>query len=394
MYNMQKTVEKISQDLTKITLDGKEITLIGTAHVSEDSANVVEQTIRELEPDCVAIELCAPRLEAIKNPNRWQETDIFNIIKTGKSYVLLTQLILASFQKRVAEKLGIRPGEEMLRALATIEEVGTQTALIDREVKTTLKRAWSRTSWSSTFKLISSMLSSLFSDEEEISEKQIEDLKSQDALSLIIKEFSEMLPGIKGALIDERDLYMAKKLSDLPHKKIVAVVGAGHVPGMTKAMGEEIDIEALEVIPPASKLTKILSWGIPALIVGMIAYGFVISYDMGAKMFGTWFLVNGILSAIGASIALAHPLTIITAFFAAPFTSVIPVIGVGYVCGLVEAFLRKPRVKDFNSIADDLATLKGWYRNRLSRTLLVLGLSNALGAIGTFVGGFKVYNYL
>jgi len=238
------------------------------------------------------------------------------------------------------------------------------------------------------------MLSSLFNDEEEISEQQIEELKSQDALSLIIKEFSEMLPGIKGALIDERDLYMAKKLTDLPQKKIVAVVGAGHVPGMTKAIGEEIDIEALEVIPPPSVLTKLLSWGIPALIVGMIAYGFVISYDMGAKMFGTWFLVNGVLSSIGALIALAHPITIVVAFFAAPFTSVIPVIGVGTVCGLVEAFLRKPRVKDFNSIAEDLATLKGWYNNRLSRTLLVMGLANALGAIGTFVGGFKVYNYL
>jgi len=391
---MQKTVEKLSQDLTKISLNDKEITLIGTAHVSEQSADIVEKSIKELNPDCVAIELCEPRLQAIKNPNRWQETDIFNIIRTGKSYVLITQLVLASFQKRVAEKLGIRPGEEMLRALATIEEVGTETALVDRQVRTTLKRAWAKTSWWSSFKLLSSIIGSLFSDQEEISEKQIEELKSQDALSLIIKEFSDMLPGIKSVLIDERDKYMAKKLSDLPYKNIVAVVGAGHVPGMTKFIGEEIDLEELEEIPPPSKLAKFLTWGIPALIIGMIAYGFYLSYDMGSKMFGTWFIINGVLSAIGASLALAHPITIITAFFVAPFTSVIPVIGVGYVCGLVEAFLRKPQVKDFNSIAEDLATVKGWYKNRLSRTLLVLGFSNFLGAAGTFIGGFKVYNYL
>ena len=390
---MKKSVERISQDITKVILGNKEIILVGTAHVSEKSAQTVESVIREHAPDCVALELCEPRLQAIRNPNRWEETDIFNVIRSGRSYVLFAQLVLASFQKRVAEKLGIRPGEEMLRALATVDELDLKTALIDREVRTTLKRAWSKTTWWSSVKLMCSMCGSLFTKQNEISAEEIEKLKAQDALTTIIEEFSEMLPGIKSVLIDERDLYMAKKLSDLPYSKTVAIVGAGHVPGMLKAFGTEIDITALEEIPPPSLTTKLISWGFPGIILAMFAYGFVVS-GTGGSMFSTWFLVTGIFSALGALAALAHPLTIISAFLAGPFTTLNPTIAVGWVCGLVEAFLRKPRVKDFHTIADDLSTFKGLFANRLSRTLLVVGFANIGGTIGTFVGSYKIYHLL
>lgn len=386
-------IEKLSQDVTKVTINDKQIIIVGTAHVSEQSAATVETVIKEQSPECVALELCEPRLQAIRNPNRWEETDIFNVIRSGRSYVLFAQLVLASFQKRVAQKLGIRPGEEMLRALGVIDQYNLKTALIDREVRTTLKRAWAKTSWWASTKLMFSMCGSLFSKQEEISAEEIERLKSQDALTTIIEEFSEMLPGIKSVLIDERDLYMVKKLTDLPYSKTVAVVGAGHVPGMLKAFGTAIDLKQLEEIPPAGILSKVLSWGIPGVILAMFAYGFAVS-GTGASMFGTWFIVTGGFAALGALASLAHPLTILSAFIAAPFTTLNPTIAAGWVCGLVEAFIRKPRVKDFHSIADDLTTVKGIFGNRLSRTLLVVAFANIGGTIGTFVGSYKIYNLL
>lgn len=391
---MTKQIEKISEDVTKVTLNNKQIIIVGTAHVSEKSAATVEAVIKEQSPECVALELCEPRLQAIRNPNRWEETDIFNVIKSGRSYVLFAQLVLASFQKRVAQKLGIRPGEEMLRALNVIDQYNLKTALIDREVRTTLKRAWAKTTWWSSVKLMFSMCGSLFTSQDEISAEEIEKLKGQDALTTIIDEFSEMLPGIKSVLIDERDLYMVKKLSDLNYSKIVAVVGAGHVPGMLKAFDTEIDLKALEEIPPASISSKLISWGIPAIIIGTFIYGYAISPEIGAKMFSTWFIVTGGFAALGALASLAHPLTIISAFLAAPFTTLNPTIAAGWVCGLVEAFIRKPRVKDFHTIADDLTTVKGLFGNRLSRTLLVVAFANIGGTIGTFVGSYKIFNLL
>lgn len=389
------TIEKISDEIHKVVWDNKTLYLVGTAHVSEQSAALVEQTIREHTPDCIAIELCEPRLQALENPNRWEETDIFDVIKSGKAYVLIAQLLLSSFQKRIAKKLGIRPGEEMLRALNLSKELNIELALVDREVRTTLKRTWSNMSFWATLKLIFGLIGSLFSGEDNVTEKEIEELKQGDALSALMAEFSEILPGIKEVLIDERDLIMAHRISQLPHETIVAVVGAGHVPGMLSSFGKDIDVSELEVIPPPSNTLRIFTWGIPAIIIGIFIYGFLSSgIDTSLNMLSAWFLANGIFSALGALIALAHPLTILTAFFAAPFTSLNPTIAAGWVCGLVEALMRKPRVKDFNSIADDVSSFKGIWGNRLSKTLLVVALANIGSMIGTFVGSWKVVSLL
>jgi pheromone shutdown-related protein TraB len=393
--NTAATVKKISEEVHEIYLGESTIILVGTAHVSEKSADCVEQTIREYLPDCIAIELCEPRLQALENPNRWEETDIFEVIKNGKAYVLIAQLLLSSFQKRIAKKLGIRPGEEMLRALELSKELNISKALIDREVRTTLKRAWSNMSFWSTLKLVFGLLASLFSGEDNVTEKEIEELKQGDALSALMAEFSEILPGIKEVLIDERDKIMAMKLSQLPHRKVVAVVGAGHVPGMLQCFGKQIDVSTYEEIPPPNGTFRIIAWGIPAIIIGIFIYGFFSSgLDTSLNMLSAWFLANGIFSALGALIALAHPLTIIAAFFAAPFTSLNPTIAAGWVCGLVEALMRKPRVKDFNTIADDVSTIKGLWGNRLSKTLLVVALANIGSMIGTFVGSWKVVSLL
>jgi len=389
-------IEQLSENVHKIGLNpDKSIFLVGTAHVSEQSAQLVEDTIRENNPDCIAIELCEPRLQAIENPKRWEETDIFEIIKSGKTYVLIAQLLLSSFQKRIAKKLGIRPGEEMLRAIEVSKELNIKKALIDREVKVTLKRSWSNMSLWAGLKLLFGLIASLFSGEEKVTEKEIEELKQGDALSAIMAEFSEILPGIKEVLIDERDAIMAMSLKKLKHQNTVAIVGAGHVPGMLKAFEQEIDIEPFLEIPPPSNTFKMIAWGIPLVIVGIFIFGFLNSgAETSINMLSAWFLANGICSAIGTMIALAHPFTIITAFFAAPFTSLNPTVAAGWVCGLVEALLRKPRVKDFNTIADDVSTFKGVWGNRLSKTLLVVALANIGSMVGTFIGSWKVISLL
>ena len=377
-------------DIHKIDHNGREIYLIGTAHISEKSAQLVEETIRELKPDTVCVELCDARLEALSNPNRWKETDLFQIIRTGKSYLLMAQLALASYQKRLAKEFNIRPGEEMHTAIRVAEEIGSKIEVVDRDIKLTLKRAWAKSSLWSMFKIFGSLLASMFSSEE-LSAEDIEKLKEGDALSNVLSELSGHLPEVKEALVDERDSYMSYKIGQAPGRVIVAVLGAGHIPGIKKLFGNEIDIEELETIPPRRFSIKALAWGIPIAVVVMIAFGFYRSgIDTSVNMVTAWILANSVLTAIGAIIALAHPLTILAAIVASPLTSLNPTIGAGWVCGLVEAIIRKPRVKDLEGIGDDVLTTRGIWKNRVSRILLVIALTTLGSMLGSVVGFSKI----
>ena len=379
-------IKEIEQNVELIELNGKEIYLIGTAHVSKASAELVEKVIKEQQPDTVCIELCKPRFESLNNAQRWKDTNIFEVIKTGKAYLLMAQLALAAFQKRIADELGIRPGEEMRRAIETSNEVNAKLSCVDREVRTTLKRAWAKASLWSMIKVTASIIASLFT-KEKLSEEEIEKLKLGDDLTAMMTEFSDHLPGVKTALIDERDSYMAQKIVDSPGSKLVAVVGAGHVPGIKRQIGEQIDIAELESIPPPRSVFKIIGWGVPILIIGLFTLGFFISgKEASLQLVLAWVLANGTLSALGALIAFAHPLTIITAFIAAPITSLNPMIAAGWVAGLTEALVRKPKVKDLESVAEDITSLKGIWHNGVTRVLLVVALANLGSTVGSFVG--------
>jgi pheromone shutdown-related protein TraB len=327
---MNTDIEDNNVDL--IEVEGKKVYLVGTAHVSRTSADLVESCINKHKPDTVCIELCASRYESLKNPDRWRETDIFQVIRQGKTYVLLAQLVLSSFQKRLATKFGIKPGEEMHRAMELAEARGAHLEMVDREIRTTLKRAWARAGFLTMCRVSATLLTSIFS-KEDLSEAQIEELKVGSTLSAMMTEFGDFLPGVKDALIDERDSYMAEKIRRAPGKTIVAVVGAGHVPGMKDKIHSAIDLNELEEVPPPSKIIKIIGWGVPAIILGMFVVGFSKSgLDTSIDMIIAWTLANGIFSAVGALLALAHPLTIITAFVAAPITSLNPTIAAGWVC--------------------------------------------------------------
>ena len=379
-------IAEIEPNVDLIEVGGRSFYIVGTAHVSQDSADLVEKTIRERNPDTVCLELCQSRHETLSNPERWKQTDIFSVIKSGRAYVLMAQLALSTFQKQLAEEFRIRPGEEMHRAMSVCKETGTEVALVDRDVRITLKRAWAKAGFWSSIKMLFAVLLSMF-NAKEISQEDIEKLKESDELTLMINEFSGALPGIKKALIDERDEYLASKIQAAPGETLVAVVGAAHVPGIKRVFGSPVDIKALEELPPPKKVFKIIGWGVPIVIAGLIVAGFVTSgRETSEQMVVAWVLANGIAASIGTILALAHPVTILTAFVAAPLTSLNPTIAAGWVCGLVEAYLRKPRVIDLENIADDMTTVRGIWGNRVIKVLLVVVLANLGSSIGTFVG--------
>ncbi len=366
-------------------MEDKEIILVGTAHVSKESADLVERVIEEEKPDTVAVELCQSRYQAMTEENKWQETDLIKVIKEKKAFLLLSNLMLASFQKKIGKKLGIKPGEEMLRAVNAAKEIEADIHLADRDVRTTLSRTWRLMGFWTKLKLLFQLITSM-GDVEDIEKEDIEKLKEQDVLETLLSELGKTLPELQRVLIDERDQYLAHKIRTAPGNKIVAVVGAGHVPGIKKYWSEPVDMEALEIIPPKGKWMGFLKWGIPTLVIALIILGFYMAgASAGADMIKWWVLANAVLAGLGAAIALAHPLTVLAAFIASPITSLNPMVAAGWVAGLVQVFLVKPKVKDFQSLPDDIVSVKGFWKNKITRILLIVVLTNLGSSLGAFV---------
>ncbi|MED5240307.1 MAG: TraB/GumN family protein [SAR324 cluster bacterium] len=379
-----------SDNVNEIVFDEKKILLVGTAHISQSSVDEVNKVIEQEQPDTVCVELCESRHQAMVDKDQWKNTDIFKVVREGKSFLLLSNLIMTAFQKRLGSQLGVKPGAEMLAAIQASERINAELQLVDRDVKITLQRTWRGMPFWGRMKVFSQLLASLFI-REEISKEEIEKLKESDALSEAMQMLANQSPDMKRILIDERDQFMAEKIRQAPGKRIVAVVGAGHVKGLSLELEREHNLAELETVPSPGKLGIWLKWGIPALIIGLIAYGFyAVDTDVSIEMIQRWFLINGTLSAIGTAIAFGHPITIATAFVAAPFTSLNPAVAAGWVAGLVEAFLRKPQVRDFEDLAEDITHLRGFWKNNITRILLVVMFANLGSAIGTFAGGFAI----
>ncbi|MDQ1335201.1 MAG: hypothetical protein QG552_2151 [Thermodesulfobacteriota bacterium] len=374
-----------SQNRDRLTIGDKEVILLGTAHVSEESADLVAAVIEAERPDTVCVELCESRYQAMTQENRWQETDLIKVIREKKAFLLLSNLMLASFQKKIGKKLGIKPGAEMLRAIQAARDVGAEIHLADRDIRTTLSRAWRLMGlWTKTRLLVQLITS--FGEVDSIEKEDIEKMKEKDVLEALLGEIGDLLPELRQVLIDERDLYLTAKIRTAPGKRIVAVVGAGHVPGIQKNWAEPVDIAALEVLPPKGKFIGFLKWAIPAFVVGLIIAGFFTAgADVGSHMIMGWVLATGSFAGIGAAISLAHPLTILTAFAAAPITCLHPLIAAGWVAGFVEIFLRKPKVKDFERLPEDIGSVKGFWKNKITRILLIVVLTNIGASLGVFV---------
>lgn len=368
-----------------LEFDGKKFFLVGTAHVSEESARLVADVIDREKPDTVCVELCASRYQAIRQKDQWQNMDIIKVIREKKSFLLLSNLLLASLQKKIAKKLNTRPGQEMIQAIESAEAVGAAVHLADRDIRITLARTWRLMRFRDKIKLLTELIFSI-GQVEEISAADVEKMKQQDVLETILADVGKSLPIVKSILIDERDRYLAYKIRQAPGQKIVAVVGAGHVPGIKRCWDTEIDIAPLEKLPPKSRLFGFLKWAVPLGIVALIITGFFIGGSKtGKDMVVWWLLANGILAGVGALAALAHPLTIVSSILAAPLTSLNPMVAAGWVSGLVEAFSRRPRVIDFENLQEDIHSLRGFWKNKVTRVLLVVVFTNLGSSIGTFV---------
>jgi pheromone shutdown-related protein TraB len=377
------------ENITRIHLDGKEIILIGTAHVSKQSAEQVKEVIERERPDSVCIELDEQRYKSIMEGNKWKEQDIFKVIKDKKASLLLMNLAISSFQNRMAKQLDTKPGQEMIQGIESAKETGAELVLADRNIQITFSRIWSNVGFMGKGQLLTSIIYSIF-NKESISEEELEKMKSKDTLNAMLAEISEAFPKLKKPLIDERDQYLAQKIKEAPGEKIVAVLGAAHVPGITKEIHKEHDLEALNKIKPKSNAPKILGWAIPALIVAIIVATFFLNPSAGMDQAISWILWTGISAAIGAALAFGHPLAILSALLAAPITALHPLLAAGWVSGIVQAYFDRPSVRDFETLSEDVFSIKGFWRNKVTRVLLMVVLTNLGGSLGTLIGGADV----
>lgn len=380
-------------DVSILSLTGdRRLVLVGTAHISRESRDLVTRVIDEEKPDCVCVELDAKRHESLTKPQRWESLDLRELIRKKQLSTLLANLVLASYQKKLGEQLGMRPGEELLAAVRAAEKCGCRLELCDRDIRVTMRRAWHSTSFWKKGYLLSSLFVSMF-DRTEMTEEKLTELKKSDVLSELMKEMGDALPELKNALIDERDTFLAEKIKGVEGKNIVAVVGAGHVAGIVQALTEDRSdrMEEINVIPPVPRYWKVIGWSIPAIILASIGW---IAWNKGGVVARDnvlyWIVANGLPSAVGALIALAHPLTIVGAFAAAPITSLTPVIGAGYVTAFLQAMLQPPVVREFETVLDDMSTMGGWWRNKLLKVFLAFLLPGIGSMIGTWVGGYEI----
>lgn len=384
--------EHISDTITKIKLEnGDEITLVGTAHVSEQSVQEVERVIDSEKPDMVCLELDKGRFESKTKSNSYANMDLKKVFKEGKAFLVLANTALASFQKKMGTQTGSAPGEEILGAAKIAKERNIPYCLCDREITVTFKRAWGNSGLISKAKLLATLISTAF-DKEEISAEELEQLKKTDTLQEMLQEMSKELPAAKKALIDERDRYLATNIYTAEGHKKVAVIGAGHAGGIVNTIKElengrlGTNLADISDPPKPSVFGKLVGWLIPIALVAFILYScFTYGFDQGLKYFLIWAGCNAGTSLIATALSNAHPLNWLVAALSAPVAVMNPLIGVGVFTAIAESELRKPQVRDFETISDDIGKFKGWFRNKVLHCFLIFFTSSIGSILGTFV---------
>ena len=373
-------------NIKRLMYEDKEIILIATAHVSKESAELVKQVIEEERPDSVCVELDEERYKNIQNPKSWESTDIIKVIKSKKVGFLLANLALSSYQKRMAKKLDTPVGGEMIQGIESAKEVEANLVLADRSIQTTFLRIWRKLGMWEKTKLLTSLIFS-FDDETDISNQDLQDLLQEDMLKSVMASMRKQFPKIGEILISERDQYLAAKIKSAPGRKVVAVLGGAHVPGVEEEIYKEQDLKQISVVPPVKPFSKIAGWIIPAVILGLLTYAFVSNIQTGLQQLSAWVLWTGVLAAVFTAFSFGHPLSILTSLVVAPFTTLNPLLACGWFTGLVEATIRKPAVHDLHNVAEDIQSLKGFFKNRLLRIILVVFMANIGASLGTFIAG-------
>lgn len=383
----------MEDQIKRVEYRGKELILIPTAHVSQKSVELVKQVIEAEKPDSVCIELDEKRFENIKNPKAWEETDIIKVIKTHRVGFMLANLALSSYQKKMAEKLGTTVGGEMLQGIRSAEENGAELVLADRDIQLTFLRIWRKLNLWEKCKLIFSLVFSIGEDED-VEEENLQEMLQGDILESMLADIRTSFPKIGDVLISERDQYLSDKIKNAPGKKVVAVLGAAHVAGVMEAIPTTVDMRAITELPPKKPIGKVVGWIIPLIIVGLLIYGFIDGIQTGIDQLSVWVLWNGGLAALFTVLAFGHPLSILTSFVVAPFSSLNPFVAVGWFTGLVQASIQKPTVKDLHAVQTDIFSLKGFMRNKLLKVLIVVVMANIGSSIGTFVAGADIIRNL
>ena len=381
-------------DIYRIQKDDREIILIGTAHISQASKELVRETIEAESPDTVCVELDEGRLKSIQDPDRWKRTDLREVIKKKQLATLIANLVLGSYQKRMGAQTGVKPGSELKEAVEVADEKGSELVLADRDIKITLRRTWACTPWYRKLNLLGGLFASIF-DKTEVSEEELAKIKEQDALSSMMQEFGKNFPEVKQVLIDERDQFLAMKIKAAPGKKVVAVVGAGHMRGIAKIIEEDKPLpseESISVIPKSAPIWKIIGWAIPiAIVASIIAVGVHAGAAKAGELSLQWAMLTGGGAMLGAIIAGGHPLTVLVALIAAPFTGLTPLIGVGFFTALTQVYMRPPRVSEMETLSDDIWQVKRWWKNRVTRVILCFLCPGIPAIVGKILAILKIY---
>lgn len=387
------------QPILRIHRDGTEFVLLGTAHVSRRSAEAVREIIAAESFDAIAIELCEHRARSMQEPDAVAQMDLFRVLRDGKAGVVMAGLALGAFQRRLADQFGIEPGAEMRMAMDEAKRRDIDCWLIDRDVGLTLRRARAALGFWDKTTLTAGMIGSVLSSDE-ISEEDIEKLKQGDVLHSTFSEFAKQSEHLYRALISERDQFMAAKLreaADQPEKsvKVLAVLGAGHLEGIAKHLRERVEapqelLAPVSVEPPASRFGTWFGIFLTVFVLGGFAYGFAHSRELGLDLVITWTAITAIGGTLGAIAAGAHPLSIAAGAIASPITPLHPALASGMLSGLVEAWIRKPRVVDFAALRDDLLQWRGWWRNRVARVFVTFMLTNLGTGIAVWIAISKM----
>lgn len=381
-------METTHEDVTRVEVDGKTILLVGTAHISQQSVEVVREVIAQSSPDSVCVELDSERVRALRERQSWEALDLKQVIRSGQFMFLMARLALSSFQKRMGSYTGVKPGAEMLVAVECAEEAKAEVVLCDRNVRTTLLRAWRMTPWWRRSLLFSSLFAGMF-ERTEVSEDELAKLRQQHNISNILEELGEVMPDVKGVLVDERDLYMSHTIRTAPGKTIVAVVGAAHKPGILRLLAEPPvpeEAAAVDIVPEKSALSRATPWLLPLALVALFVWGFFrVDPEQFKDTLVMWLALNCSGAALGALAGLGHPVTILAAFIGAPLATLHPAIGIGMITAFVQVMMVPPTVRDMEAFGDDVSAMRGLWSNKLGRVLVVFVLSNLGGMFGNLI---------
>lgn len=381
----------IPDSVTIVNHNGREFYLLGTAHVSAQSVEDVKMIIPAIQPDTICVELCEARLKSIRDRESWKKMDIFKILKEKKVPLLIAQLMMSSFYRKLGKELEVTPGAEMIQGVTEAEERNISLVLADRNIEITLRRIWGLLGFWQRMNFLSTVLVSLFSKAEDIDTEMVESLKNKDHLETALEEFADQFPGIRRPLIDERDIYLAEKIKSAPGQKVLAVVGAAHVPGIVRRFEESHNLDEITFIPKELPLVQVLSWVLPIAIIALIAYGFTKSEAIGTATVLIWVLTTGTCAALGAIAALAHPFTVLISFIVAPITTLHPALGAGFFAGIAQAWIKKPTVHDIEQVSEAMESFKSFRSNVFTRVLLVFLTVSVGASLGTFVAGFSIF---